>query len=40
MEDTEATTLILESLFDIRSCVYEIRDVLIDDGEEEEEENT
>jgi hypothetical protein len=37
--DPEATTLILETLFDIRATVFEIHDLLIDD-EEETEENT
>jgi hypothetical protein len=41
MEDTEATQLILESLFDIKAAVYEIHDVVIgeDESDEEEEED-
>jgi hypothetical protein len=37
MDDPEATTLTLETLFDIRAAVYEIRDLLIEDEEEEAE---
>ena len=37
MDDPEAAGLILETLFDIRAAVHEIRDFLIDDEEEEEE---
>ena len=42
--DEEATTLILEALFDIKAAVYEIRDEVVwrdedEDGEEEEEED-
>jgi hypothetical protein len=35
--DDEATALVLETLFDIRATVYEVRDFLIDDEEEEED---
>ncbi len=40
MEDDEATTLILEALFDIRVAVFDIHAVVFgaDDEEEEEEE--
>jgi hypothetical protein len=40
VEDTEATQLMLETLFDIRAAVYEIHDVVVaeDEGDEEEEE--
>lgn len=42
MDDEEATTLMLEALFDIKAAVYEIHDVVVwrdedDDAEEEEE---
>ena len=43
MEDTEATHLMLEALFDIRAKVTEIHEEIIgpeDEGEEEEEEDT
>ena len=45
MEDTEATQLMLEAVFDIRAAVYEIRDAVVwrdeeDDGEEETEEDS
>ena len=45
MEDTEATQLMLEAVFDIRAAVYEIRDVVVwrdeeDDGEEETQEDS
>ena len=42
MADDEATTLMLEALFDIRAAVYDIHDVLIEqpeDGDEEEEDD-
>ena len=43
VEDEEATTLMLEALFDIRAAVYEIHDVVVwndeDEDAEEEEEN-
>jgi hypothetical protein len=42
VEDPEATTLMLDALFDIRAAVDEIRDYLIGgpgDGEEEEEDD-
>jgi hypothetical protein len=39
VDDPEATTLVLETLFDIRGTIYEIYNFLIDD-EEETEENT
>jgi hypothetical protein len=39
VEDAEATKLILEALFDVRANVYEIRDYLIEDEEEEEEDS-
>ena len=29
-------TIVMETLFDIRSTVYEIRDALIDNGDEDE----
>ena len=38
--DDEATTLVLETLFDIRAVAYEIRDDLLGDDDEEEEEDT
>ena len=39
-EDTDATQVVLEALFDIKVAVYEIRELLIgdDDGSEEEAE--
>lgn len=39
-EDTEATQLMLEALFDIKAAVFEVRDYLVgdDDGSEEEAE--
>ncbi len=37
MDDPEATTLILETLFDIRATVFDIDNFLIDDEEETEE---
>ena len=39
-EDTEATQLMLEALFDVKVAVYEIREYLIgdEDGSQEEEE--
>jgi len=37
VEDLEATTLILETLFDIRATVFDIYNFLIDDEEETEE---
>ena len=43
MEDVEATTLILEALFDIRAAVYDIHDAVIEppeDDDEEEEDDT
>lgn len=41
-EDAEATQLVLETLFDVRATVYEIRDVLLEpeDGDEETEEDS
>jgi hypothetical protein len=39
VDDPEATTLILETLFDIRGAVYEIHDLFFDDEEEEEEDS-
>jgi hypothetical protein len=36
--DTEATKVMLEALFDIRSAVYQIRDGLFGDDDEEEAE--
>jgi hypothetical protein len=38
--DPEATTLMLEALFDIRAVVYEIRDDLLGEDDEEEEEDS
>jgi hypothetical protein len=38
VEDTEATQLILETLFDIRAAVNEIHDVVVEDEDDEEEE--
>jgi hypothetical protein len=42
MEDSEATQLVLEAVFDIRAAVYEVRDALVDpeDDDEAEEEDT
>jgi hypothetical protein len=45
VEDTAATQLLLEAVFDIKAAVYEIYDVVVwndedEDGEEEEEEDT
>ena len=43
MEDTEATQLMLESLFEIRWRVRDIHEAVVegdDDGEAEEEEDT
>ena len=44
VEDNEATQLMLEALFDIKVAVYDIRDVLIeppeDDDETSEEDDT
>lgn len=42
MDDPEATQLVLETLFDMRVVLYEIRDALVDpeDGGEETEEDT
>jgi hypothetical protein len=39
-DDTEATQLILEALFDLKVAVYEIREYLLgdDDGSEQQEE--
>jgi len=41
VDDSEATQLMLEALFDIRAAVYEIYDAVTepedDDGQEEEE---
>jgi hypothetical protein len=39
-EDTEATQLMLEALFDIKVAVYEVKEYLLgeDDGSEQEEE--
>ena len=44
MEDEEATTLVLEALFDIKAAVYEIHDVVVwkdedEDAAEEEEDD-
>jgi hypothetical protein len=39
VEDTEATQLILEALFDLKAAIYEIHDVVVgEDGSDEEEE--
>jgi hypothetical protein len=38
--DDEATRLVLETLFDIRAVVWELRDELLGDDDEEEEEDT
>jgi hypothetical protein len=35
--DDDATGILLEALFDIRRVLYEIRDLLGEDDEEEEE---
>jgi hypothetical protein len=43
VDDSEATQLMLETLFDIKVRVREIHEVVVDsedDGEEEEEEDT
>ncbi len=37
VEDNEATQLVLEALFDVKAAVYDIRDVLIDPPEDEDE---
>jgi hypothetical protein len=37
--DDEATTLVLEALFDIKVVVHEIRDELLREDDEEEEED-
>jgi hypothetical protein len=37
--DDEATALLLEAVFDIRAVVYEIRDELLGEDDEEEEED-
>jgi hypothetical protein len=37
--DDEATTLVLETLFDIKIVVHEIRDELLGEDDEEEEED-
>lgn len=37
VEDNEATQLILEAVFDIRAVVYEVRDVLIEPEDDDEE---
>jgi hypothetical protein len=37
-DESEATQLILETLFDVRRAVFEIRDYLLEDDDEEEEE--
>jgi hypothetical protein len=39
MDDPEATTLMLEALFDIRGAVYEIHDAIFEGGDDEEEED-
>lgn len=42
-DESEAMQLVLETLFDIRVAVYEVRDYLLEDDdepEEEEEEDT
>jgi hypothetical protein len=41
VEDTEATQLMLEALFDIRTAVFEIHGAVFgdDNGEEEEEDS-
>jgi hypothetical protein len=38
--DVEATQLILEAVFDVRTAVYEVRDYLLGDDDEPEEEET
>jgi hypothetical protein len=41
VEDTEATQLMLETLFDVRAAVYEIHGAILgSDDDEEEEEDT
>ena len=37
VEDDEATQLVLEALFDIKAAVYDIRDVLIEPPEDDDE---
>jgi hypothetical protein len=37
MDDPEATQLVLETLFDMRAVLYEVRDALIDPGDDDEE---
>jgi hypothetical protein len=37
VEDIEATQLVLEALFDIKAAVYDIRDVLIEPPEDDDE---
>ena len=37
VEDEEATQLVFETLFDIEAAVYDIRDVLIEPPEDEDE---
>jgi hypothetical protein len=37
MDDPEATQLELEILFDMRAVLYEVRDVLIDPGDDDDE---
>jgi hypothetical protein len=37
VEDADATTLMLEALFDIKAAVYDIRDVLIEPPEDDDE---
>jgi len=41
MDDTDATQVMLETLFDIKVAVYDIHDAILgkDDDEEEAEEN-
>jgi hypothetical protein len=41
-DDTEATQLVLEALFDMKAAVFEIEEFLVGDdyGEEEEEEDS
>jgi hypothetical protein len=38
VEDTEATQLILETLFDLRVAVYGIHDTVVGEDEDDEEE--
>jgi len=38
VDDDEATTLMLEALFDIRAAVYEIHDVVVEPPEDDDEE--